>query len=289
MFVIKTRVGPSTIHGTGVFAGQDVPLGGEVWRFNPPFDLIINDSDLDGLPTAAKEFIEMYAYHCMDLGGKLVLSGDHARFLNHSDDPNTEERPFVSIARKPIFSGDEITCDYSAFCTGWTGFETVSTQSASSESGAINGFFPHRNLYTRLKKSEHGVGLFAIRDIPENLRLFAGDAGPVVRVPSAVVNGIPDSEVRRIYFDFCPTSEGRFLAPSDFNQLTMSWYMNHSTSPNVQADENLQFVSRRPIAIGEELTINYTSFSEHAPAQVARWSAHENSASARKSTSRGHL
>jgi hypothetical protein len=273
MFVIKTRVGPSSIHGTGVFACQDIPVGGEVWRFNPSFDQIISDSDVDNLSDSAKEFIEMYAYRCLDLDGQLVLSGDHARFLNHSDDPNTEEKPFISFARRPISTGDEITCNYAAFCAGWAGLEPEETRTVSPESDASEST-PHRNLYTRLKKSEHGIGVFAIRDIPENFRLFKGDEGGVVRVPIAVVNGIPDSEVRRIYFDFCPTSNGQFLAPSDFNRLTMSWYMNHSTSPNVKADEDLHFVSCRPIAVGEQLKIDYASFSEDAPARVTQWDVH---------------
>lgn len=268
MFVIKTSVGPSAIHGTGVFAGQDVPVGDEVWHFHPPFDLVISDSDVEGLPDSAKEYLEMYSYRCLDLGGRLLLSGDHARFLNHSDDPNTEERPFVSIARKPIFCGDEITCDYGAFCAGWTGFETEPAQ-VSFRSG--NECLPHHNLYTRLNKTEHGIGVIAIRNIPENFQLFGDDAGAVVRVQKAVVDAIPDDEIRRFYFDFCPTSNGDFLAPADFNQLTMSWYMNHSTSPNVRGDENLQFISCRPIAPGEELTINYLRFSEHAPAHVGHW------------------
>lgn len=271
MFVIKTRVGPSSIHGTGVFAAQDVPVGGEVWHFNPAFDLVISESDVDALSDSAKEYIEMYSYRCLDLGGKRVLSGDHARFLNHSDDPNTEERPFLSIARKPIFAGDEITCDYGAFCAGWTGLETETTKSISDKSGVTNECIPHRNLYTRLNQTEHGIGVIAIRNIPANLRLFGDDAGEVVRVPKAVVDAIPDDEIRRFYFDFCPTSDGHFLAPEDFNELTMSWYMNHSASPNVRADEHLQFISCRPIMIGEELTIDYSRFSDDAPARLARW------------------
>ena len=103
MFVIKTRVGPSLIHGTGVFSCQDVPAGSVIWRFNPPFDQILSDTDIGNLPDRAKEFIEMYAYRCLDLDGQFVLSGDHARFLNHCDNPNTEEKPFASIARKQSF------------------------------------------------------------------------------------------------------------------------------------------------------------------------------------------
>ena len=123
MFVIKTRVGPSQIHGTGVFACENVAIGEPVWRFRPPFDQILSEQDIADLPKAAREYLQIYAYTSSDLGGQLVLSGDHARFLNHSDDPNTEARPFLSIARRWIASGDEITCDYGAFCVGWTGLD----------------------------------------------------------------------------------------------------------------------------------------------------------------------
>lgn len=132
---------------------------------------------------------------------------------------------------------------------------------------------PHRNLYTRLKASAHGVGVFAIRDIPEGLRLFKGDAGTIIRVPISDVEQLADSELRRMYFDFCPTTKGAFVAPADFNQLTMSWYMNHSPRPNVHTNENLQFAAARPITAGEELTIDYAAFSDHAVAAVAEWSA----------------
>jgi SET domain-containing protein len=122
MFLIKTRVEPSPIHGCGVFACEAVPIGSLVWRFYPPFDRVISDEQLEGLPDAIRAHLDAYAYHSRELGGKLVLSGDHAKFLNHSADPNTEERPLTSLARKTIEAGDEITCDYGAFCIGWSGF-----------------------------------------------------------------------------------------------------------------------------------------------------------------------
>ena len=123
MFVIRTRVGPSLIHGTGVFACEDIAIGIAVWRFHPPFDQILSDSDVAALPAIVRDFLSTYAYRSRDLEGRLVLAGDHARFLNHSDDPNTSERPFLSVACKSINAGDEITCDYAAFCTDGLGFE----------------------------------------------------------------------------------------------------------------------------------------------------------------------
>lgn len=122
MFVIRTRVGPSPIHGVGVFAAEPVAVGETVWRFAPGFDRVITDEEVAAAPAAFREYLAMYAYRSTDMAGGTVLSCDHARFLNHSEDPNTAEQPFVSVARKPIAVGDEITCDYGAFCVDWTGF-----------------------------------------------------------------------------------------------------------------------------------------------------------------------
>jgi uncharacterized protein len=273
MFVIKTRVGPSQIHGTGVFACENVAIGGPVWRFHPPFDQILSEQDIADLPQAAREYLQIYAYTSSDLGGQLVLSGDHARFLNHSDDPNTEARPFLSIARRSIASGDEITCDYGAFCVGWTGLDDAAFSPSCRHVAVstMSSAYPHCNLYTRLKACAHGVGVFAIRDIPAGMRLFKGDSGMIVRVPRSAVDRIADPELRRMYFDFCPSVDDVFIAPADFNLLTMEWYLNHSANPNVAADHNMQFSSCRPIAAGEELTTDYASFSDHSPALVSQW------------------
>jgi hypothetical protein len=272
MFVIETFVAPSKIHGNGVFSREHVAAGTTIWRFDPPFDQVLLDSDVANLAQPARDYIEMYAYRCLDLDGKLVLSGDNARFLNHSDDPNTQEQPFLSVARKAIAAGDEITCDYGAFCTDWTGLGSK----MNSLVPATKQFAPHRNLYTRLKVSSNGVGVFAIREIKKGLRLFEGDVGEAVRVPQAVVDEISDLSIRQMYIDFCPKRDGNFITPAEFNELTMSWYMNHSFHSNVTADQNLQFSASRAISVGEELTIDYSTISDHADAEIAGWtSRHE--------------
>jgi uncharacterized protein len=125
MLLIRTRIGPSMIHGTGVFALQAVEVGEAVWRYDPAFDRLIGDAEVAQAPEAFRAFLDTYAYRSLDVPGGIILPCDHARFLNHSNDPNTQEHPFVSLARKPIAIGDEITCDYAAFCIGWTGFDQV--------------------------------------------------------------------------------------------------------------------------------------------------------------------
>ena len=123
MFLIRTIVAPSRIHGVGAFAAEEVAEGQVIWRFDPAFDLAIPINRVPGLPDAFRHYRETYAYVAKEIPDSYVLSCDHAKFLNHSDDPNTEERPLASIARKPIGVGDEITCDYGAFCLDWSGFD----------------------------------------------------------------------------------------------------------------------------------------------------------------------
>lgn len=130
---------------------------------------------------------------------------------------------------------------------------------------------PHNNLYTRLRASLTGVGVFAIREIPERTKLFVGDLGETLRVPVSIVDKLDDAEMRQMYYDFCPVVDQFFIAPVDFNQITMGWYLNHSNDPNVHSDATLQFVASRLIRPGEEVTANYTTYSDHAPLYVRDW------------------
>ena len=117
---------------------------------------------------------------------------------------------------------------------------------------------PHADTFTRLRASpRHGVGVFAIRDIPENFLLFQGDDLGVCNVPEAEVVKIGDPAIRQLYADFCPLIDGHFIAPLNFNCLTQAWYVNHSETPNVRMNSSLEFWSLSPIANGEELTFDY--------------------------------
>lgn len=122
MFLIATLVGPSAIHGLGVLAVEPVAAGAEIWRFEPDLDLVLPRARLAALPAAARRYLETYAYAAPEFPDSLVLSGDSARFLNHSEDPNTDIRGRSTYARRDIATGDEITCDYRICVQGWTGF-----------------------------------------------------------------------------------------------------------------------------------------------------------------------
>jgi SET domain-containing protein len=54
----------------------------------------------------------------------------------------------------------------------------------------------------------------------------------------------------------------RYGCPATFNSLTPSWYLNHSTTPNLRCDENYDFFALRTVKPGEELTVDYSTYSE---------------------------
>ena len=125
MLLVPTRVGPSKIHGTGLFLLKPVPCGRPVWCFQSGFDQAFAPAEFAALPPLAREFLSHYAYLQMHDGHR-VLNGDHARFMNHSESPNTGAPPpdhaptsipetFVTVALVDLPAGVELTCDYRTF------------------------------------------------------------------------------------------------------------------------------------------------------------------------------
>lgn len=122
MLLVPTRVAPSGIQGLGLFAVEDVAEGAEIWRFADGVDLLLPIESIPGLPDAFRAFLDTYGYTPQAFPGRIVLSCDHAKFMNHAEQPNTVSRDLSSFASRPIGAGEEITCDYRAVCAGWPGF-----------------------------------------------------------------------------------------------------------------------------------------------------------------------
>jgi SET domain-containing protein len=129
MLLVKTKIGPSKIAGIGLFAGQFIPKGTFVWRFQEGFDLRFDKDYLETLPELTKNFFLKYAYQNPKTL-KHVLAVDNARFFNHSNtsntqcvkDPDDEESMDVAICN--IQEGEEITNDYRELDTDpFYGFE----------------------------------------------------------------------------------------------------------------------------------------------------------------------
>jgi hypothetical protein len=123
---------------------------------------------------------------------------------------------------------------------------------------------PHQGVYTRLKPSPlHGVGVFAIRNIPAGTNLFATDEADMYEVPAAHLRG-RDAAIRDLYDAFCVREDGRLFGPRSFNALTVAWYLNNSERPNVECDGSFNFTTIRDVRDGEELTVDYATYSAAA-------------------------
>lgn len=88
MMLVRAKIGPSSVHGLGLFATQRIPAGTKVWEFTPGFDVVLDEESVSHLSEAAREQFLHYAYLSKE-SGKWVLCSDDARFINHSEDSNT--------------------------------------------------------------------------------------------------------------------------------------------------------------------------------------------------------
>ena len=79
----------------------------------------------------------------------------------------------------------------------------------------------HVGVYTRLQKSDrHGIGVFAILDIPEGTNVFAGDTNKVREIDRIDLSYV-QPEIRQLYEDFCVWKDGKIKGPTNFNNLTV--------------------------------------------------------------------
>jgi SET domain-containing protein len=121
---------------------------------------------------------------------------------------------------------------------------------------------PHEGVYTRLAPSKiHGVGVFAIRDIPKGAYVFVDDEADIVWVNKKDIEGLPTA-IRRFYDDFAIVKGSSYGCPVSFDKLTNSWFLNDSAEPNVAADREYRFYALRDIEKGEELTADYETYSD---------------------------
>jgi hypothetical protein len=128
---------------------------------------------------------------------------------------------------------------------------------------------PHYGVYARLGCSKiHGVGVFAISEIKKGTYVFYGDDAETVNVSVVNVSSLPHN-VRKLYTDFCPTVNGEYVCPKNFNLMTIAWYLNHSDDPNMACNEDYQFYAQRDIHEGEELTSDYRTYDQ-APLEFVK-------------------
>ena len=104
----------------------------------------------------------------------------------------------------------------------------------------------------------HGIGVFALTDIPAGTRDLFAPPRPWVSVPDELVANLPP-HARRLVETYCLWDAGLYhLPPHGFRVVDVVTYLNHSDAPNLrQIAGGDWFETIRDVPAGEELTIDY--------------------------------
>ncbi|HEY4151468.1 MAG TPA: SET domain-containing protein [Chitinophagaceae bacterium] len=117
-----------------------------------------------------------------------------------------------------------------------------------------------RETYIMLKPSPvHGIGVFAIRDIPKGCRtMFSKDSGEWIKLPIAEVEKLPEAS-KDLVETYCLYDEEHYYVPDyGFKKMDLVNYLNHSAKPNVRSVNDGEFFEAiTDIPAGQELLVNY--------------------------------
>lgn len=126
------------------------------------------------------------------------------------------------------------------------------------------------DVYCKIAPSSvDGVGVFAIKKIPKTVNPFKTTSPLRYSVITLKDDDVKDlnPNVRKVLKDFCKSGDVYDVPYNGLNALDISFYMNHSNTPNVDivsgTDEYLEFRTNRDIEVGEELLIDYRQYTEH--------------------------
>lgn len=126
-----------------------------------------------------------------------------------------------------------------------------------------------QDTYVTLKPSPvHGIGVFALRDIPRGCRdIFSKHVGEWIKVPIAEIEQLPDYS-RNLVETYCLYDEENYFVPDyGFKVVDIVNYLNHSPHPNIMSvNHGEYFEALENIPAGTELLVNYEHIVEVAEA-----------------------
>lgn len=101
-----------------------------------------------------------------------------------------------------------------------------------------------------------GVGVFAVTEIPINFILFEDIQPDLIHIPYDMID---NDDVCLYLKSTCNSDKFGIWLSRTYNNINMSYYINHSETPNVFHDLNLdRYVTITNIHPGQELTCLYT-------------------------------
>jgi len=121
------------------------------------------------------------------------------------------------------------------------------------------------STYVMIKPSPlHGIGVFAIRDIPKGTsNIFSKGVGDWIKVSKEEVDALPQHS-KDLIENHCLFDEDHYFIPDyGFKLVDLVIYLNHSETPNViSLNDGEEFEAIRDIANGEELLVDYGTIVE---------------------------
>jgi len=120
-----------------------------------------------------------------------------------------------------------------------------------------------KNTYCRLKPSEiEGVGVFAIRDIPEKTNPFKGS--PKQKWVKLKIEELAPlgEEILGLIDSFFVIRKNKtvYISENALNGMDISYFLNNSKKPNVKTIDDGTNIKK--IKRGEELTVAYSTYDE---------------------------
>jgi len=270
MLYVKTKVLPSNIHGLGLFADQFIPKGTVVWKFTPGFDLKFTKEQILSFPEILQ--IYLYKYGWRSKKSKLYcLASDNGKYFNHSNYPNclsrhtNSEDEVVTIAKKDIKNGEELTDDYSSFeyekskddvldyiAKKYKLDDELDPRFKTKKFAYKNRVHGYTSPYTEVRSSPiHELGLFAAKNIPKGT-VVAAWGGRIVTAEE--IKHLPKGFATNYALPIYP---GFYIAETKAEELDSADFINHSCKPNCRIVNLLVMRTDRKIKSGEELTADF--------------------------------
>ncbi len=123
------------------------------------------------------------------------------------------------------------------------------------------------NVYCRpMPSSIHGIGIFAIREIPKGVNPFIGCYDGIdYKFSEKDLSGIHPA-VRKLVEDYCVKQNGYiYINASGMYRYDIGYFLNHSDNPNITTYDNSRtFITTRLIKEGEEITSDYGEYDDDA-------------------------
>lgn len=118
MLHIQYKLGPSTHHGIGLIADQDIFKGDIIYTASPKLDLNISSEVFESLDQKEKDEICYWGFW-IEKDKVWHVDFDMSKFLNHSFSANTTQdfsKPDAYlVATRDIKKGEELTQNYLEF------------------------------------------------------------------------------------------------------------------------------------------------------------------------------